>query len=57
MEQMTIIASCTCMRKKNSKQLDPRCTVFVTIEYQYMYTKHHPEENTAPIPQATMYVQ
>lgn len=28
MEQMTIIASCTCMRKKNSKQLDPRCTVF-----------------------------
>lgn len=37
---MTIIASYTCMRKKNPKQLDPWCKVFVTIEYQYMYTRH-----------------
>lgn len=35
-----------------------RPTMHSICDYRIpVHTKHHPEENTAPIPQATMYVQ
>lgn len=43
--------------KKNPKQLDPCCKVFVTIDYHYMHVYKTTEENTAPVSQAMMYIK
>lgn len=43
--------------KKNPKQLDPWCKVFVTIDYHYMHVYKTTEENTAPVSQAMMYIK